>query len=69
MALTRLEHLLGLIFDGSRAELRKELDPAEYERRKHDFVFHVTDWQGDLEQLANWSRALNNWMQKPLLRW
>ncbi|HVA49672.1 MAG TPA: hypothetical protein VNH11_25120 [Pirellulales bacterium] len=52
VAVSRLEHLLGRVFDGVSEGLRAELDLEEYEKRKHDFVFHMTDWIGDLEQLA-----------------
>jgi hypothetical protein len=48
----QLERLLGLIFDGAREGLREELDPDEYQKRRHDFVFHLADWQDDLERLA-----------------
>ncbi len=46
------EQLLGRVFDGAREGLRENVDPREYEKRKHDFVFHMTDWSGDLERLA-----------------
>jgi hypothetical protein len=49
---TQLEELLGRIFDDSREGLRAELPPDEYEQRRHDFVFHMTDWKDDLEWLA-----------------
>jgi hypothetical protein len=48
-----LEQLLGRVFDGAREGLRKKVDPAEYEKRRHDFVFHMTDWQSDLDRLAD----------------
>ena len=50
---TRLEQLLGQVFDGAREGLREDLDPQDYEKRKHEFVFHMTDWVGDLEKLAD----------------
>jgi hypothetical protein len=49
----KLEHLLGKIFDGAREGLRESLAPQEYEKRKQDFVFHLTDWADDLQQLAD----------------
>jgi hypothetical protein len=49
---TRLEHLLGQVFDGCRNGLRNEVGPAEYERRRRDFIFHMMDWRNDLEPLA-----------------
>jgi hypothetical protein len=48
-----LGHVLGKVFDDARTELRHELNHSDYERRKRDFVFHMTDWQSDLEQLIN----------------
>jgi|YelNatPaOPRAMG01_1025707.scaffolds.fasta_scaffold179823_1 hypothetical protein len=50
---SKVEQLLGRVFDGAREGLRENLDPQEYEKRRHDFVFHMTDWLGDLEQLAD----------------
>lgn len=49
---SKLEHLLGRVFDAASEGLRAQVDLKEYERRKHDFVFHMTDWIGDMEQLA-----------------
>jgi hypothetical protein len=53
LTVSKVEQLLGRVFDGARESLREELDAQEYERRKHDFVFHMTDWLGDLEQLTD----------------
>lgn len=50
---TQVEELLGEVFDGAREGLRSELPPEEYERRRHDFVFHMVDWKDDLERLAH----------------
>lgn len=50
--LARLQAILAGVFNFQREEWKKELPPAEYERRRHDFVFHLTDWQSDLEGLA-----------------
>jgi hypothetical protein len=50
---SQLEHLLGQVFDEAREGLRESLDPAEYEKRRQDFVFHMTDWKRDLEQLTH----------------
>jgi hypothetical protein len=50
---SRLEQLLTRVFEGASEGLRDELDSEEYEKRKHDFVFHMTDWIGDLEQLVD----------------
>jgi hypothetical protein len=49
---SELERLLASIFDGAREGLREELTPDEYEKRRHDFVFHLTDWRDDLERFA-----------------
>jgi hypothetical protein len=51
--ISKLEQMLGRVFDGAREGLREELDPREYEERKHDFVFHMIDWLSDLEQIAD----------------
>jgi hypothetical protein len=52
-SVSKIEQLLGRVFDGAREDLRENVDPQEYEKRKHDFVFHMTDWLGDLEQLRD----------------
>jgi hypothetical protein len=31
--------------------LRAELGPEEYQRQRHDFAFHMTDWLTDLKEL------------------
>ncbi len=49
---TALKELLGRVFDDDQEELRDELGELEYERRRHDFIFHMTDWSHDLEQLS-----------------
>jgi hypothetical protein len=48
----KIELLLERLFDSQREEWKAELSPDEFERRRHDFVFHMTDWNGDLEGLA-----------------
>jgi hypothetical protein len=50
---THLRELLGRVFDGARGSLRADLPADEYERRKLDFVFHMTDWSNDLARLAD----------------
>lgn len=47
-----IQQLLEEVFDGSREELAAELDPAEYSRRRSDFVFHLRDCLRDFEGLA-----------------
>jgi hypothetical protein len=48
---TKLEQLLGQVFDGARESLRETLNPQDYETMRHDFIFHFTDWKDELEQL------------------
>ena len=49
---SKIEQLLGQVFDEAREGLRETLDPEEYERRRHEFIFHMTDWREELEQLV-----------------
>jgi hypothetical protein len=46
-----LERILGEVFDDFRDDLRKTESAADYETKKFDFVFHMTDWLGDLKEL------------------
>jgi len=48
---SKLEELMGRIFDGARQGVRENVPPGEYERRRRDFVFHMTDWVSDNEQI------------------
>lgn len=43
-----LKKLLAHTFD----TFAEEKDPSEYARKKADFVFHMRDWNSDLEMLA-----------------
>lgn len=54
---TQIEAMLGRIFDDARQGLRNELTPEEYERRRGEFIFHLTDSADDLQRLADflWS--------------
>lgn len=54
---TTLENLLEQVFDDCQEELREELSSTEYEQRRHDFVFHMLDWQEDLERLIQLYRT------------
>ena len=45
----KLEDLLGHTFDSAAQTFD---DPALDEERRRDFIFHMTDWIGDLEELA-----------------
>ena len=47
---------LGRAFDAARDGLREDVPAAEYERRRRDFVFHLTDCLDDLEGLSSWLR-------------
>ncbi len=46
------EELLHKIFDGAREGLRAELAPQEYEKLRHDFVFHLSEVRDDAARLA-----------------
>jgi hypothetical protein len=48
----RIELLLEKLFDSQREEWKDELPFEEFEKLRHDFVFHMTDWKDDLERLA-----------------
>ncbi|MFO0967305.1 MAG: hypothetical protein U0793_17235 [Gemmataceae bacterium] len=48
-----IDTLLGRVFDNARREDKKEWGREEYARRRQDFIFHMTDWLGDLKQLNN----------------
>jgi hypothetical protein len=47
----KLKSMLARAFDGLNSGLKKELGKAEYDRRRNDFVFHMTDWLTDLGAL------------------
>lgn len=47
------EELLGRIFDGAREGLRASIEPDAYAQRRRDFIFHMTDWESDMERLAD----------------
>ena len=49
---TPAEELLGSVFDSAREGLRESLSPEEYEKRRHDFVFHLADVREDVARLA-----------------
>src|SRR5262245_45987466 len=51
-----LQERLGSIFDSMRQALCNELSSEEYEQRRSDFIFHMTDWKSDLDQLAQWMK-------------
>jgi hypothetical protein len=46
-----LQELLGQVFDYEWKNHRKQWGKEEYERRRFDFVFHMTDCMTDLETL------------------
>lgn len=47
-----LRTVLEKVFDEMRGEWRRELSPKDYEARRSDFVFHMTDWLEDFDQLS-----------------
>lgn len=49
---TALRELLGKIYDEARDGEQQELGSELYARRRHDFVFHMTDWLSDLSRLS-----------------
>ena len=48
-----LQRLLGQVFDEMNEDLRDELASDEYDRRRGEFIFHMTDWKGDLDALKD----------------
>ena len=52
--IAQADELLGKIFDSAREGLRGELSAEEYERRRHDFIFHFCDLRDDVVRLAQW---------------
>lgn len=48
----KLTRILEAVFDAMRDDWRSDLSAEEYDERKADFVFHMTDWKGDLDRLA-----------------
>jgi hypothetical protein len=53
MAVDRLEKLLRKVFD----RLQDVEEPLSHDEMQRDFVFHMTDWRQDLEQLASLYRS------------
>ena len=49
----KFENLMAKIFEDHREDVRKELGPAEFERQRYDFAFHMADWASDLERMAD----------------
>lgn len=50
--MAKLVMMLGALFESQREEWKRDLPPAVFEQRRHDFVFHMLDWKDDLERLA-----------------
>lgn len=46
-----LKSLLASVFDGMNGDARKQQSPEDYDRRRGEFVFHMTDWLNDLQRL------------------
>jgi hypothetical protein len=61
LKVSEIEQLLRRVFDGAREGLRENLDPEEYAKRRRDFVFHMTDWSSDLEQLGALLKQPDRW--------
>ncbi|MFN0052069.1 MAG: hypothetical protein ACKV0T_07755 [Planctomycetales bacterium] len=49
----RLDALLRAVFDDFQDEPCETLDSKEYEQRRLDFVFHMTDWMDDIDGILN----------------
>jgi hypothetical protein len=60
----RLRDLLGRVFDSAQTGLKDELSAEEYERRRHDFVFHMTDWASDLMEYTDLVHNPKKWKKK-----
>lgn len=53
----RLMDLLGRVFE----DVKERTHDESFERNKRDFLFHMTDWQEDLEKLAELFRNPTSW--------
>ncbi len=49
---SKLKEILGRVYDGAREGPGDDLTAEEYENRRRDFVFHMTDWEDDLKELV-----------------
>ena len=49
----RLEQVIASVFDGATECSPSDIGHAEYEKRQHEFIFHMTDWRKDLQELSN----------------
>ena len=49
-----IESTLGELFDSQREEWKEKLTGQEFDRLRHEFIFHMTDWLSDLQQFAAW---------------
>lgn len=63
-----LKTLLGQAFDRRSEGLREELTPEDYEVRRSDFVFHMTDWLSDLGRLSDLYANPDCWTAKAASR-
>lgn len=61
---SKLEQLLAEVFDGMHSGLRKEVGRKEYERRRYDFDFHMTDWETDLRELVEIFDHPDKWTEE-----
>ena len=56
-----LQTLLAKVFDGLRERVRESVPEHEYEEMKRDFIFHMTDWRDDAEQLVKLLSLPDEW--------
>jgi len=47
-----LTDLLGQVFDREWKGVSKSWGKEKYDRLRHSFIFHMTDWLGDLKKLT-----------------
>lgn len=52
-----IQEFLYDLFDEAQGEMRDEVSAEEYDQRRFDFAFHLTDGKADLERLVH---ILNN---------
>jgi hypothetical protein len=55
----KIEGFMAKVFDAVFEEEREGGDPAEYERRRQDFAFHMTDWASEIEQMMALQKNLD----------
>ncbi len=63
-----LEQLLCAVFDELQEGAREHESPAEYDRRKQEFAFHMMDWRNDLEKIADLCAHPEAWSARDAAR-